>query len=63
MEGLKLYRKRIIPAECVYLKDDILLYRDSDVIVTKWYTLRPKKTLSLLMPVIWRTAQNLCAPI
>ena len=46
MEGLKLYRKRIIPAECVYLKDDILLYRDSDVIVTKWCTLRPKKTLS-----------------
>ncbi len=46
MEGLKLYRKRIIPAECVYLKDDILLYRDSEVIVTKWRTLRPKKTLS-----------------
>ena len=46
MEGLKLYRKRIIPAECVFLKDDILLYRDSEVIVTKWCTLRPKKTLS-----------------
>ena len=46
MEGLKLYRKRIIPADCVLLKVDILLYRDSDVIVTKWSTLRPKKTLS-----------------
>ena len=46
MEGLKLYRKRIIPAECVFLKDDFLLYRDSDVIVTRWRTLRPKKTLS-----------------
>ncbi len=46
MEGLKLYRKRIIPEECVCLKDDILLHRDSEVIVTKWRTLRPKKTLS-----------------
>ncbi len=46
MEELKLYRRRIIPDECVHLKDDILLYRDSEVIVTKWDTLRPKKTLS-----------------
>ena len=46
MEGLKLYRKRIIPEECVFLKDDILLQRDNDVIITKWNTLRPKKTLS-----------------
>ncbi len=46
MEGLKLYRKRIIPEECVFLKDDILLQRDNDVIITKWNTIRPKKTLS-----------------
>ena len=46
MEGLRLYRKRIIPEECVFLKDDIILQRDSDVIITKWKTLHPKKTLS-----------------
>ena len=46
MEGLRLYRKRIIPEECVFLKDDVLLYRDNDVIITKWNTLHPKKTLS-----------------
>ena len=46
MDNLRLYRKRIIPAECVFLKDDILLYRDNEVIITKWNTLRPKKTLS-----------------
>lgn len=40
-----LYRKRLIPDECVLLKDDILLYRDSEVIITKWNTIRPKKTL------------------
>jgi predicted RNA-binding protein associated with RNAse of E/G family len=45
METAKLYRKRIIPEECIYLKDDIILYQDSEVIITKWNTLHPKKTL------------------
>ena len=45
MEGLRLYRRRIIPSECILLKDDILLYRDNEVIITKWNTLHPKKTL------------------
>lgn len=45
MENLKLYRKRIIPEECIFLKDDVLLYRDSEVVITKWKTLHPKKTL------------------
>lgn len=40
-----LYRKRLIPEECILLKDDILLYRDDEVIITKWNTLKPKKTL------------------
>lgn len=45
MEDIKLFRKRIIPEECVHLKDDIILYRDHEVIITRWNTLRPKKTL------------------
>ncbi|MDD2958575.1 MAG: DUF402 domain-containing protein [Lachnospiraceae bacterium] len=45
MENTKLFRKRIIPAECVSLKDDIILYQDNEVIITRWNTLRPKKTL------------------
>lgn len=40
-----LYRKRLIPEECVLLNDDILLYRDEHILVTKWNTLHPKKTL------------------
>lgn len=40
-----LYRKRLIPLECVHLKDDILLYRDDELIITKWNTLKPKKDL------------------
>ena len=37
-----LYRKRIIPDECILLKDDIVLYRDDEIIVTKWNALKPK---------------------
>ncbi|MCQ2540973.1 MAG: DUF402 domain-containing protein [Lachnospiraceae bacterium] len=40
-----LYRKRLIPEECVKLKDDIILSIDEDRIVTKWNTLKPKKDL------------------
>lgn len=40
-----LYRKRLIPEECVLLKDDRLLYRDEDIIVTAWHTLKPRKDL------------------
>jgi predicted RNA-binding protein associated with RNAse of E/G family len=45
MDELKLYRKRIIPEECILLEDDEILYMDSEVIITKWNTLHPKKTL------------------
>lgn len=40
-----LYRKRLIPEECVLLKDDRLLYRDDEIIVTAWNTLKPRKDL------------------
>ena len=40
-----IYRKRIIPDECICLKDDTILYRDKEVIITRWVTLHPKKTL------------------
>ena len=45
MSDLKLYRKRIIPDECILLEEDEILYHDPEVIITKWNTIRPKKTL------------------
>lgn len=45
MDELLLYRKRIIPEECIPLKDDIILYHDDEIIVTKWKTLHPKRDL------------------
>lgn len=40
-----LYRKRIIPEECFLLKNDIILYCDDEIIVTKWNALKPKPDL------------------
>ena len=37
-----LYRRRIIPDECVMLKDDIILSCDRERIVTSWKTLTCK---------------------
>ena len=44
-ENLILYRKRLIPDECVLLKDDTILMCDDEMIITKWNTLRPKRDL------------------
>ena len=41
-----LYRKRIIPDECIQLRDDRILYMDERVIVTEWKALHPKPDLS-----------------
>lgn len=43
MEGLQIYRKRIIPSECILLKDDTVIEQTDDRIITCWKTLRPKK--------------------
>ena len=45
MDYPMLYRKRIIPNECVLLKDDLVLSWDEERIVTKWNALKPKKNL------------------
>lgn len=41
----ELYRKRLIPEECILLKDDIILENNDDYILTKWNTIKPKKDL------------------
>lgn len=38
----KLFRKRIIPAECFELKDDEIVYSDDEVLITRWKTINPK---------------------
>ncbi|MDR2547435.1 MAG: DUF402 domain-containing protein [Lachnospiraceae bacterium] len=45
MVNPRLYRRRIIPCECVELKDDIILTCNDDYILTSWNTLKPKVDL------------------
>lgn len=45
MENPILYRKRLIPDECILLKNDIIHYCDDNVIVTEWKALKPRKDL------------------
>jgi len=41
-----LYRKRLIPNECIRLEKDEILLQESNLLVTRWTTLHPKKELS-----------------
>lgn len=42
MEKPILYRKRLIPNECILLKDDVILHYDEHILVTQWKTLKPR---------------------
>jgi len=44
MNNLQLFRKRLLPAECIPLKNDIIVEANNEVIITKWTTLNPKTT-------------------
>ncbi len=46
MNPLQIYRKRLIPAECLLLKDDIIVKEDEELVITKWNTLNPKSSFS-----------------
>lgn len=41
-----LFRKRLIPSECVSLKDDTIIHMDNEKIITSWKTFRPKPEFS-----------------
>lgn len=38
----QIYRRRIIPADRILLKDDIIVAQDGETVITKWTTLNPK---------------------
>ena len=46
MNSPDLYRKRLIPAECVLLDKDKVIRCTDDYLITSWDTIRPKKDLS-----------------
>ena len=42
IDSLKIYRKRLLPYECLLLKDDVIVSADKDKILTRWHTINPK---------------------
>lgn len=42
MNFSKLYRKRLIPQECILLKDDLIEFSSDELLITSWKTLNPK---------------------
>jgi len=46
MDQVRLYRKRFIPNEMIYLKDDKILFQSDNMIITNWNTLKPRKDIS-----------------
>ena len=45
MTQLQIFRKRLIPAETVLLKDDVILRQENDLIVTSWCAFHPRPDL------------------
>ena len=41
-----LYRKRLIPSECIRLDNVEILLRSDSLLVTRWKSIRPKMELS-----------------
>lgn len=59
-----LYRKRLIPNECIRLDRDEVLLRNEHLLVTRWHTIRPKKELDhgiscFLLDKGWKISQFL----
>ncbi len=46
INNLKLYRRRFIPDELKWLKDDEILRFDDELLVTRWNSLRPRQDFS-----------------
>lgn len=41
-----IYRKRVIPNECIKLDSDIIIYQTDDMVFTKWHAFHEKPYLS-----------------
>lgn len=46
MDMPKIYRKRYIPDEIIYLKDDEIIFIDDKRVVTKWNVIHPRHDFS-----------------
>ena len=42
----KLFRRRMIPEENIFLKDDKILFQNDKLIITSWNTLKPRRDIA-----------------
>lgn len=42
----KLYRRRFIPNELIHLKDDVIIFMNENLIISRWVTLHPRKDIA-----------------
>ena len=50
-KNVAIYRKRYIPDETNYLKDDIIVHMDDKIIVTKWDTIKNREDIKTGMSI------------
>ncbi len=48
---VEIYRKRYIPNETNFLKDDKIVYMDKEIVVTKWDTIKKREDIKTGMSV------------
>ncbi|MDR0958574.1 MAG: DUF402 domain-containing protein [Clostridiales bacterium] len=48
-----MYRKRFIPQEVINLRDDVVLFRNDFILVTKWKTINPRVDFASGKSVYW----------
>ena len=51
--NVAIYRKRYIPDETNYLKDDIIVHMDDKIIVTKWDTIKKREDIKTGMSIFF----------
>lgn len=42
----EIYRKRLVPEECIHLRGDTILFRSEHSLITRWDTINPKAAFS-----------------
>lgn len=45
-QGINIFRRRYEPDEIIELRDDVILHRDEDYLLTKWESLKPRADIS-----------------
>lgn len=54
ISDVMLFRKRFIPEETIFLKDDTILYLDDELLITSWNALKPRPDMATGISAYYR---------